>query len=252
MVLNSWGPGKFDAELNLDGKAFNPDNPDTVPNHSAATMIPPAFGLAGVNLHTWTGWGSIPHWNAFVANLEMHGVGTFFDPRLDNAAQFPIAAKNGFGHIRTDPDSDRITRKLPGLHTYQIDIPAPKPRPGTDFDPAAATRGDELFSGKATCNNCHAEPLWTEPGWNEHLPAEIGIEPFQANRAPDHRYRTSPLAGIFTREEGLSMRADHKGRFYHDGRFLTLLDVVNHYDSVLSLRLTDQEKHDLVEYLKSL
>src|SRR5215468_1951244 len=57
-VLNSWGPGKFDAELLLDGKAFQPDG------RSAATLIPPAFGLAGVNLHTWTGWGSIPYWNA--------------------------------------------------------------------------------------------------------------------------------------------------------------------------------------------
>src|SRR5262249_5979908 len=81
-VLNSWGPGKFDAELILDGKAFQPDG------RSAATLIPPAFGLAGVNLHTWTGWGSIPYWNAFVAVLEMHGKGTFFDPRLDNADQF--------------------------------------------------------------------------------------------------------------------------------------------------------------------
>ena len=52
---------------------FRPDG------QSAAILIPPAFGLAGVNLHTWTGWGSVTHWNAFVANLEMHGKGTFFD-----------------------------------------------------------------------------------------------------------------------------------------------------------------------------
>ena len=74
-VLNSWGPGKFDAELILDGKAFNTEQVTNgviagtqIPG---ATLIPPAFGLGGVNLHTWTGWGSIPHWNAFVANLEM-------------------------------------------------------------------------------------------------------------------------------------------------------------------------------------
>jgi hypothetical protein len=251
-VLNSWGPGKFDAELILDGKAFNPDAPPTVPNKSAATMIPPAFGLAGINLHTWTGWGSVPCWNAFVANLEMHGVGTFFDPRLDDAAQFPIAAAHGFGHVQADPDSDRITKKLPGLHYYQMSLPAPKPVPGVDFDPAAAKRGDDLFGDKAKCNSCHREPLWTEPGWNLHLPAEVGVETFQADRAPDHRYRTSPLAGIFTRELGLFMQPDHKGRFYHDGRFITLLDVVNHYNDVLGLGLSAQEKSDLVEYLKSL
>jgi hypothetical protein len=50
-VLAAWGPGKFDAELFLDGKGFRPDG------KTAATLIPPAFGLAGVNLHTWTGWG---------------------------------------------------------------------------------------------------------------------------------------------------------------------------------------------------
>ena len=78
-VLNSWGPGKFDAELFLDGKAFNPqrvtDGAVTGTNVPGATMIPPAFGLGGVNLHTWTGWGSVPHWNALVANLELHGTG---------------------------------------------------------------------------------------------------------------------------------------------------------------------------------
>ena len=89
-VLASWGPGKFDAELFMDGKAFRPDG------KSAATLIPPAFGLAGVNLHTFTGWGSVPYWNAFVANLEMHGKGNFFDPRLDDAAKFPVAAQKWF------------------------------------------------------------------------------------------------------------------------------------------------------------
>jgi hypothetical protein len=64
-VLNSWGPGKFDAELILDGKAFRPDG------KTAATLIPSAFGLAEVNNHTWTGsWGNVTYWNAFVANLE--------------------------------------------------------------------------------------------------------------------------------------------------------------------------------------
>src|SRR5262249_24292139 len=73
-VLNSWGPGKFDAELSLDGKAFNPQriSNGVVPatNVPGAVLIPPAFGLPGVNLHTWTGWGSVTHWNALVANLQ--------------------------------------------------------------------------------------------------------------------------------------------------------------------------------------
>jgi len=235
-VLNAWGPGKFDAELELDGKGFRPDG------KTAAVLIPPAFGLAGINLHTWTGWGSVPYWNAFVAVLEMHGVGTFFDPRLDDATRFPVAAKNRLGHIAVDEDHDRVTPKLPGLHLYQMSLLSPTP-PAGSFDTAAAARGDELFGGKAKCTTCHVEPLTTEPGWNMHTAAEVGVDDFQASRAPDDRYRTSPLHGLFTHT---------KGGFYHDGRFATLLDVVNHYDTLMTLGLSDQEKNDVVEYLKSL
>jgi hypothetical protein len=232
-VLNSWGPGKFDAELFMDGKAFNG-------NKSAATLIPPAFGLAGVNLHTWTGWGSVTHWNAFVANLEMHGKGTFFDPRLADSTRFPIAAQNGFDNVRSEVDL--ITPKLADLHLYQLALDAPAPPPNS-YDHSAAQRGKSVFNGRAQCSTCHVPPLFTEPGWNMHTADEIGVDDFQAFRAPDDRYRTSPLKGLWTHT---------KGGFYHDGRFASLMDVVNHYDSFKSLHLSGQEKRDLVEYLKSL
>jgi hypothetical protein len=245
-VLNSWGPGKFDAELLLDGKAFNPqqvtDGITTGTNVSGASLIPPAFGLGGVNLHTWIGWGSVPHWNAFVANLEMHGKGRFFDPRLNDATQFPIAAAHGFADLpHINPDDDLITKKLAALQLYQLSIPAPNPT--VAFDKAAAARGDELFSGKAGCNNCHVEPLWTEPGWNLHQASDVCIDSFQADRAPDHRYRTSPIGALSTH---------FKGGFYHDGRFANLDAVINHYNTCMNLGLTDSEKHDLLQYLISL
>src|SRR3954463_4659665 len=84
------GPGRYDAELNQDGKAFRPDG------KTAATVLPAAFGLAGQNLHTYGGGGSIPYWNAYVANTQMYGKGTFFDPRLANSEQFPVAARAKF------------------------------------------------------------------------------------------------------------------------------------------------------------
>jgi len=182
----------------------------------------------------------VPYWNAFVANLAMHGKGTLYDPRLNNTAQFPIAAANGFGNIRNTPDL--ITSKLPALHAYQLSLLAPLP-PAGSFDATAASRGQAIFEGKANCASCHVPTLFTEPGWNLHTPAEMGIDSFQADRSPDLRYRTSPLKGLWTHT---------KGGFYHDGRFATLLDVVNHYDTLFSLGLTDSEKSDLVEYLKSL
>jgi hypothetical protein len=233
-VLASWGPGHFDAELFLDGKAFMPGG------GSAAALIPPAFGLAGVNLHTSGAWGGVSYWNAFVANLEMHGKGTFVDARLRDPQQFPIAAAAGFGDVRTEPDL--ITSKLPALHFYQLAIPAPRP-PAGSFDAAAAARGGDLFAGKARCASCHVPPLYTEPGWNVHTAAEIGIDDFQAARAPDRRYRTTPLAGLWTHT---------RGGFYHDGRFASLTDVVRHYDGAFDLKLGDGEVGDLVEFLKSL
>jgi hypothetical protein len=233
-VLRSWGPGKFDATLLLDGKAFRPDG------GSAATLIPPAYGLAGVNLHTWTGWGSVTHWNAFVANLEMQGQGTFYDPRLDDADRFPIAARTGAGHVRRDPDL--VTPKLAALQFYQLALPAPTPAPGS-FDAAAAGQGEQLFNGRARCAQCHVPPLFTEPGWNLHRPEEIGIDAFQAQRSPDGRYRTSPLRGL---------SAHSRGGFYHDGRFPTLAAVVDHYDTFFGLGLSEADKTNLIAYLGSL
>jgi mono/diheme cytochrome c family protein len=233
-VLLSWGPGKFDAILDKDGKAFRPDN------KPAAVLIPPAFGLAGVNLHTWTGFGSVPYWNAYVAVTEMHGSGTFFDVRLSDPVQYPVAARSGSWNTRNEPDL--VTSKLPALHFYQISLPPPAP-PAGSFDAAAAARGDELFEGKAQCATCHVEPLYTEPGHNLHDPAEVGVDSFQADRSPTHAYRTSPLRGLWSHQ---------KGGFYHDGRFPTLQAVVEHYNTLMSLGLTDQEKRDIVEYLKSI
>jgi len=232
-VLHSWGPGKFDAEVFVDGKAFRPDG------KTGAVLIPAAFGLAGVNLGTYEGWGSTTEWNAFVANLEMHGSGTFFDPRLKNAAQFPIAARVGDNNVRNT--TDFITPQLAALHFYQLAIPAPTP-PAGSFDQLAAARGAKVFE-TAKCSVCHVPPLYTEPGYNLHTPQEIGIDAFQADRAPTHGYRTTPLRGLFARA---------KGGYYHDGRFADLAAVLNHYDATFHLKLNANEKSDLAQYLLSL
>jgi cytochrome c peroxidase len=239
-VLNSWGPGRYDAELNMDGRAKRPDG------KTAATLIPSAFGLAGVNHHTWTGgWGTATYWNAYVANTQMYGKGTFIDPRLDNASQYPVAAKAGFGHKRDEVDM--ITAKLPALHFYQLAMPAPRAPEGS-YDSARAARGERLFndSNGANCARCHVPPLFTEPGHNLHTAREIGIDDFQASRGPDRSYVTTPLRALFDTQK------IHKGGFYHDGRFATLEEVVNHYNRHFKLDLSEDERSDLIEYLKSI
>jgi hypothetical protein len=233
-VLGSWGPGKFDAILTHDGKAFRPDG------KSAATRIPPAFGLAGHNLETWgAGWGTVTYWNAFVSNTVMMGIGNFYDPRLNDPVKYPIDARTGRWNIRND--TDLITSKLGPLHFYQLGLEPPEPPRGS-FNRGAAKRGEAIFNGKGTCANCHVEPLTAEPGYNAHKPAEICIDDFQANRSPDNAYVTAPLNAIFTKS---------KRGFYHDGRFPTLDAVVEHYNNCFGLELTAQEKADLVEFLKS-
>jgi hypothetical protein len=233
-VLKSWGPGKYDAELNQDGKAFRPDG------KSAATVIPAAYGLAGQNGHTYSGWGSVPYWNAYVANTQMYGQGTFFDPRLKDADKFPLVAKTHFDNKRDK--QDLVTSKLAALHYYQLSLPPPSP-PKDSFDKESAKRGQALFNSKAKCATCHVPPLFSEPGWAMHTAEEIGVDDFQAKRSPTGMYRTTPLRGVWARG---------KPGYYHDGRFQDLNAVVDHYEQVFGYTLTAGEKGDLVEYLKSL
>jgi len=234
-VLGQWGPGKFAAVLFMDGKALRPDG------KVAANLIPAAFGLKDVVLTTYTGWGDISYWNAFVGNLEMHGKGNFSDPRLNNQSKYPIAFENSFFHVVNDPDL--ITSKLPALRAYQHSLDVPK-APHGNFDRVSAERGKAIFIYKAKCASCHA------PEWYKHeetilkSAAEIGIDDFEAMRSPTGKYRTTPLAGVAA--------ARSKGGYYHDGRFATIPDVINHYNDFMKLNLTSAEKHDLAEYLKSL
>jgi hypothetical protein len=234
-VLGSWGPGRYDALLDKDGKGFRPDG------KQAGTLIPPAFGLAGINLSTWTGFGSIPYWNAYVATTQMHGSGTFVDARFSaNKKQYPLASKTNSGNTRMA--ADKATAKLPALQYYQLSIPAPKP-PAGSVNQASFARGRAAFEGKAKCAGCHVPPLFTEPGNGLHSPKEMGIDAFTADRSPTRAYRTAPLAGLWSHQ---------KGGFYHDGRFATLNEVVDHYDANFELKLTGEEKADLVQYLKGI
>ena len=159
---------------------------------------------------------------------------------VNDPVKYPLAVSQGLFDLR--PPQDLVPAKLPALQLYQLSIPAPKPLPGT-FDPVAAERGEAVFNGKAQCARCHVPPLYSEPDWAMHSGAEIGIDEFQAERSPDGKYRTTPLAGLFTRA---------KGGFYHDGRFADYAAVVSHYDRHFGLGLNAAESADLVEFLKSL
>lgn len=211
-VLMSWGPGKYDAYWNQDGL----NDPQ---------VIPPAYGLADVELETFTGEGPVSYWNAYVAITQMGGQGTFEDERLG---------------IDITADPDVVTSKLPALRAYQLSLAAPAP-PAGSYDGDAAERGEVLFTGAGRCASCHSSDAFTDANERLHTPAEVGQDPTLAMRGTTGMYRTTPLRGVWQHPP-----------YFHDGSAATLSDVVDHYDGLLSLALTDEQKSDLVEYLKSL
>jgi mono/diheme cytochrome c family protein len=212
-VYNSWGPGLYDPRFNIDGK-------------STPIVIPPAYGLQGIDKETFTAEGPVSYWNAYVAITQMHGQGTFRDPRLNiNVVQEP----------------DLVTPKLDALREYQLSIAAPAP-PAGSFDAAAAVRGRVVFAGAAKCATCHVGSKLTDINSGKlHSAAETGMDPQYALRTSQKAYRTTPLRGLF-----------QHAPYFHDGSAKTLDAVVAHYEGALHLSLTAGQRKDLVEYLKSL
>lgn len=232
-VVNSWGPGRFAPVLLLDGKVQKPNG------DPATVVIPPAYGLQGVTHETYTGWGEVSYWNRFIAVLDMGGLGSFSDPRLNDSEKFPLAVERGTFNITES--NDLVDSKLEPLKEYQLSLLAPQ-SDSNNYNETMAIRGKVLFEGKANCASCHAGPAFVDNVL--HTPEEMGIDDFEAMRSPTEKYRTPPLRGLFVKLE--------TNGFFHDGRFTTLNDVVNHYDNNFGLELTDSEKLDLVEYLKAL
>jgi mono/diheme cytochrome c family protein len=212
-VYTSWGPGKYDARFNFDGQ-------------NDPAVIPPAYGLAGVNSVTFTGDGDRPaYWNRYVAVTQMHGHGSFSEPRLGISVSNP---------------PDQVETKLQALEAYQLSLTAPAP-PSGSFDPAAAERGRSVFQSQGRCATCHAGTRFTDAPARLHDPSEVPTAPTHAERSATGMYRTTPLRALWQHPP-----------YFHDGSAATLADVVERYNAASGLGLDDSEKADLVEYLKSL
>ncbi len=224
-VFNSWGPGRFDPRLQaFNGQSFISLNATTFP-----VMIPPAYGLRDVAYETFTADGPISYWNNYVGVTQMGGHGSFSDPRIP---------------LSIDQEPDQVTPKLRALLRYQQSLDAPRPPRGS-VDWFAAFRGARVFYGDGRCAECHSGRSFTDVGDGMHpilhAPSETGMEPEYASRSVTGMYRTSPLRGIWQHPP-----------YFHDGSAPDLLAVVNHYNTVLNLQLSDRQKSDLVEFLKSL
>jgi mono/diheme cytochrome c family protein len=212
-ILHTWGPGLYDPRINIDGQ-------------NTPIVIPPAYGLLGVDKETYTAEGPVSYWNAYVAVTQMHGQGNFSDSRLG---------------ISVTQSPDLVTSKLPALRAYQLSLAAPRPAAGT-FDAVAAERGRLVFNGAGQCASCHVGSTFSDVNTGKlHAAGEIGVDGRYAARTATKAYRTTPLRGL----------AQH-APYFHDGSAKTLLDVIEHYNSVRKLALSDQQKRDLAEYLKTL
>jgi len=208
-------------------KSWGPGKYDprfNIDGKSTPLVLPPAYGLAKVKNETYTAEGPISYWNAYVAVTQMGGQGNFSDPHLG---------------INITHTPDLVTSKLPALRDYQHSLAAPQPAVGS-FNVAAATQGRGVF-GK-NCMSCHTGGSGTDnDGGKLHQPEETGMDGAYAARTKNKAYRTTPLRGL----------ASHPP-YFHDGSAKTLADVVAHYDQGRSLGLTEDDKKNLVEYLKSL
>ena len=217
-VYGSWGPGMYDPRFNIDGK-------------NVPIVLPPAFGLRHVALETYTGDGPVSYWNAYVAITQMHGHGNFNDPRI------------GVSVNNTPPDL--VSAKLPALRAYQLSLDAPRPVAG-NFDADAARRGRAVFNGAARCASCHLGGALTDVNAGRlHSPESVGQDPTYALRTATKLYRTTPLRGLWHPPQ-------LQGPYFHDGSAATLDEVVSHYEERFGFSLTERQRRDLVEYLKTL
>ncbi|MCZ4316166.1 c-type cytochrome [Comamonadaceae bacterium G21597-S1] len=219
-IYRSWGKGRYDPRFNLDGI-------------SSPQVIPPAYGLRGIDRITTTGDGdTIAYWNRYVAVTQMGGHGSFTDARIG------VDVRNG--------TTDRVSDQLPALQAYQLSLDAPRP-PAGSFDPVAAQRGQLLFGGQAKCSTCHSGPHFTDANERLHPAADVVSEPEPdgapswASRSATRQYRTTPLAGVWQHPP-----------YFHNGSAATLEDVVDTYNRRKLLGLSTQQAADLVQYLKSL
>ena len=216
-VYSSWGPGKYDPRFNIDGQ-------------NMPVVIPPAFGLRHVAREIYTGDAVMSYWNAYVAITQMHGHGTFSDPRIG---------------VYVNNPPDLVSSKLEALRAYQFSLETPAPVAGS-FDPSAAMRGKQVFNAAGGCARCHQSATYTDVNTGAlHTAAEVGQDPAYALRSVTKRYRTTPL-------RGLSHGELLQGPYFHDGSAGTLQAVVDHYITLFGLKLTPQQKADLIEYLKTL
>ncbi|MEQ9406817.1 MAG: cytochrome B6 [Fuerstiella sp.] len=214
----SKGVACFDCHVNGHTNGAFELGPDSRPNMGRLRVDTPTM-RGNYNLMQLSSKRSIRSMDHF-AEVEEYFDG---DPGMQQAIG-PRAVKR------------EVTNRMADFNSILDYPPAPRLNPLMRLIPDLATdaelRGEALFHGKAQCVKCHAGPAFVD----DYL-HDLRVERFYVGR-PEGPIKTFPLRGI-----------RDSPPYLHDGRCPTLADVVEFFNLVLELKLTVQEKQDLVAYM---
>jgi cytochrome c peroxidase len=229
----SRGAACFDCHSNGHTNKATHLAPDARPGEARHRIVTPS--LRGVQIQRL--FGSQRALKSVEAFTEFEQAGAYFD------GDQVIAAKKGMNPL------DRLLQ-VGVMAEFQEELafpPAPKLNVFGKLDPskanAAELRGQDVFFGKGQCAACHVPPYYTDNLMHD-LKIDRFFKPVTINNmfaAGDGAIKTFPLRGI-----------KDSPPYMHDGRLLTLDDTVEFFNLVLGTKLSQQEKQDLVQFLRAL
>lgn len=231
-TLAGWGPGRFDIRA-LNELDDGVDNPTAYPplwNFPALQANGYALGWDGM----FKGADALASISEAVYDLIMHGNGSFATGHgaIPPALAFP-PRQAVLDKLQDNPASVITADKMQQVQAFLQSLRSPV---ATGFDQLQATAGKTLFEGKGKCATCH-------PAATEFISAgrhsDITLAPPTGDLAGG--IKVPGLRGI-----GLT------APYFHDNSAATLPDVVNRFNSRDALGLSETEKTQLAEYLKSL
>ena len=134
--------------------------------------------------------------------------------------------------VAAEPSPQVILAVKPPARSLVLLSVTLSPEKATESD----LRGEKLFFGKAQCAVCHPAPFYLDNQMHD-----LHLERFLKDEAGDGPIKAFTLRGI-----------KDSPPYLHDGRCLTLEDTVEFFNLIQGLKLTNQEKADLVAFLRQL
>ena len=217
-----------------------------------------------------SGYMKFQFWDGRAASLEEQALGPIHNPiEMGETLENVVRKLNAIPWYReqfqvvfgTDVTSDGIAKAIASFERTVVSGPSPYDRylgGETGAMSASAVRGMKIFNGKGHCTPCHSGPAFSDQSFHnlgvgmDAKEPDLGRENFTKSPADRGKFKTPGLRNVALTYP-----------YLHTGTEKTLLDVVEFYNRggvanpnldplVLPLRLTKQEKQDLVAFLEAL